>query len=467
MENKLDESSAKYYVSTLIMRAQEAQKIAENFTQGYIDELVAALAWTAVKEENVIKMAQLAYDESQMGNFESKCGKLRKKPRGMLRDLKEEKSVGVIEINKEKGLVKIAKPVGVIGALVPCTNPEVTPVIKGMCAIKGRNATVFCPHPRTKMTSFQIVALMRETLKKFGAPEDLLICVENPSVEVSKEIMKQCDLIIATGGPEMVKAAYSSGTPAYGAGAGNAVVVIDETADIKDAAVKIILSKTNDFASGCSSENSLIIYEYIYDEMLKALIEEGAYLCNPQEKEKLQKTLWIDGRLNKDIVAQSPQKIAEISGIKIPNDTKIIMVEEDGIGKSYPFSKEKLSIVLTLYKYKEFNKAINMINEIHRYSGAGHSCGIHSFNEDHIMELSLHTKTSRVMIRQPQNYGNSGDWANGMPWTVTLGCGTWGGNIVSENIVFKHYINTTWVSYPIEPEIPTDKELFGDIMNRI
>ncbi|MBM3707930.1 MAG: aldehyde dehydrogenase family protein, partial [Actinobacteria bacterium] len=245
----MNEIDHKDYIAGLIQKAREAQKIAESFTQDYVDKLAAALAWTAVKEENVLKIAQLAFEESKMGNFESKCGKLRKKPRGVLRDLKEEKSVGVIEVNKEKGLLKIAKPVGVIGALVPCTNPEVTPVIKGMCAVKGRNAVVFCPHPRTKNTTLQMVKLLRETLKKLGAPENLLICAENPSIDMSMELMKQCDLVIATGGAAMVKSAYSSGTPAYGVGAGNAVVVIDETADIKDAAHKIILSKTNDFAS--------------------------------------------------------------------------------------------------------------------------------------------------------------------------------------------------------------------------
>jgi len=463
----MNEIDHKDYIAGLIQKAREAQKIAESFTQDYVDKLAAALAWTAVKEENVLKIAQLAFEESKMGNFESKCGKLRKKPRGVLRDLKEEKSVGVIEVNKEKGLLKIAKPVGVIGALVPCTNPEVTPVIKGMCAVKGRNAVVFCPHPRTKNTTLQMVKLLRETLKKLGAPENLLICAENPSIDMSMELMKQCDLVIATGGAAMVKSAYSSGTPAYGVGAGNAVVVIDETADIKDAAHKIILSKTNDFASGCSSENSLIIYSGIYNKVLNALKAEGAYLCNKTEKNLLQKALWVDGHLNKDIVAQSPQRIAEISGVKLPPDIKIIMVKEDGIGINYPFSGEKLSIVLTIYKYKEFNDAVDMINRIHQYCGAGHSCGIHSFDEEHIMQISLRTRTSRVMIRQPQNYGNSGDWANGMPWTVTLGCGTWGGNIVSENIVFKHYINTTWVSYPIPPKIPTDEELFGDIMDQI
>lgn len=454
------------YVESLMERARKAQKVAEGFSQEFVDQLVTAIAWIACKEDNVQKIAKLAFEESRMGNYESKCGKMRKKPRGVLRELKQQRSVGIIEEDREKGLVKIAKPVGIIGALVPCTNPEVTPVIKGMNAIKGRNAVVFSPHPRTKKTTYTMVEMMRQTLKELGAPEDLLICAENPTVEMSGEIMKQSDLVIATGGGAMVKAAYSSGTPAYGVGAGNAVVVIDETADIKEAAHKVVISKINDFASGCSSENSIIVNAEKYDEMMEALKQEGAYLCSAEEKEKVQNALWVDGHLNKNIVAQAPEKIAEIAGIDIPEGTKVIMVEETGMGAGYPFSGEKLSVVLTVYKYDEFDKAVDMVNTIQAYSGTGHSCGIHSNNEEHIMKLSLGTKTSRVMVRQPQNFGNSGDWANSMPWTVTLGCGTWGGNIASENVVFKHYINTTWVSYPIEPVIPTDEELFGDMMTR-
>lgn len=378
--------------------------------------------------------------------------------------MKNAKSVGVIETDKEKGLLKIAKPVGIIGAILPCTNPCVTPVLKAMWAIKGRNAAVMCPHPRSKNTTGEVINVLRDTLRRYDAPEDLLICIENPSIEISNEVMRQCDLIVATGGSNMVKAAYSSGKPAYGVGVGNAVSLIDETADIKDAAHKIMLSKTNDLASGCSTENSLIIHSSVCEKMLDALIGEGAYLVNEDEKERLMNTMWVDGHLNPDIIAQSAVRIAAVAGIIIPDDRTFIIVEENGTGKGYPFSGEKLSVVLTVYKYEDFDEAIKKVNAIQSYMGAGHSCGIHSFNEDHIMKLSLETNTSRVMIRQPQNYGNAGNWDNGMPWTTTLGCGTWGGNIVSENITWKHFINTTWVAYPIEQQIPSDEELFGHLM---
>jgi sulfoacetaldehyde dehydrogenase len=458
------DEEVKKYIFGFIKKARKAQRIAESFSQEKVGELVTSIAWCAVKEDNTKMLAKLALEESRLGDYDSKYNKIKKKIKGVLRDIKDLKSVGIIEEDNKKGIIKIAKSVGVIGALIPCTNPEITPVIKAMNAVKGRNAVLFSPHPRTKNTTLKTVGLMREALRKHKAPEDLLICIDNPTKEISNELMVQCDLVIATGGAAMVKAAYSSGTPAYGVGAGNAVIIIDETADIEDAAHKIMLSKTFDLASGCSCDNSLVIKDKIYNKVLKALKEEGGYLINNNERDLLRKTMWIDDHLNGKIIAQTAKKIAELAGLNIPNGIKFIMVEENGIGKDYPFSGEKLSVVLTLYKYKNFSEAINTVNQIHNYQGAGHSCGIYSFNEKHILKLSLETKTSRVMVRQPQVYGNSGDWSNGMPFTVSLGCGTWGGNITSENITMKHYINTTWVSYPIKPIIPSDEELFGKIM---
>ena len=458
------EENVKNFVNGLILRAREAQKTAVTFSQAKVDELCKAVAWSAVKESNAVELAKLALEETGMGDYDSKYKKIIKKIKGVLRDIKDAKSVGIIEVDKEKGITKIAKPVGVIGAIIPCTNPEITPVIKAMNAIKGRNAVVFSPHPRGKNTTFRTVELMRQALKRHGAPEDLLICVKDPTKEMSFEIMKQCDLIIATGGSPMVKAAYSSGTPAYGVGTGNVVIVIDESADINDAAQKIMLSKTFDQGSGCSCDNSVIIHESIYKEMLKALESEGGYLVNAKEKVQLEKVMWIEGNLNPNIIAKPVSVIAKLASIGIPKSCKFIMVEENGVGKGYPFSGEKLSVVLTIYKYSEFDDAIQRVNLIQSYQGAGHSCGIYSFNKENIVKLSLKTKTSRVMVRQPQNYGNSGDWCNGMPFTVTMGCGTWGGNITTENIVLKHYLNITWVSEPIEPKIPRDEDLFGDIM---
>ena len=452
-------------------RARKAQRIAEHFTQEQVDELATAIAFDiAANDEVLAELATLAMEETQLGDYDSKVLKLKKKIRGVLRDIKHEKTVGVIEENKEKGLRKIAKPAGIIGSLIPSTGPEMIPALLALCSIKGRNAMVFAPHPRGQKTTFRTVEIMRETLKKYNAPADLLICVENPTVHMSNVIMEQSDLVIATGGSGMVKAAYSSGTPAYGVGAGNDAVVVDESADLKDSAHKIMLSKTFDLAASCSSDNALVINDTVYDEMINLLKVEGGYLVTPEEKVRLQKALWPnwpnDNIINRDIVAKPTDVIAEIAGIKVPEGCKFIMVEETGSGERYPFSGEKLSLVVAIYKYKEFKDAIRIVNENQAYSGAGHSCGIYSFNEDHIMQLSLGTYTSRVIVRQPQSYTNTGDWTSGMPFTGTLACGTWGGNITSENIGMKHFLNLTWVTTPIPTTIPTDEELFGDLMNK-
>lgn len=457
------------YVKGLVDRARKAQSIADSYTQERVDLLSRALGWALVQEKTVEEIAAFCLEETQMGNYESKLGKLYKKVRGVMRDINAQKSVGVVEENAELGIRRLAKPIGVIGSLIPTTQPELCPATQGMLAVKSRNAIIFAPHPRSQRTTFKVVEVMREVLKKYGAPEDLVICAEHPTMEMSSEIMAQTDLVVATGGSGMVKAAYSSGTPAYGVGVGNAVIVVDETADLKEAAHNIHISKVFDYASGCSCDNSIIVQESIYDQFIQCLKEEGAYLVTEDEKVKLQKALWPEFPknhiLNRDIVTQPAKRIAEIAGIDtISEDCEFILAEETGTGVEYPFSGEKLCVVLTVYKYGEFEEAIKTVNDIHAYQGAGHSCGIQSNNEEHILALALNTKTTRVMVRQPQSVGNSGDWNNGMPFTGSLGCGTWGGNVVSENITLKHFLNNTWLSVPIQGIIPSDEELFGDVI---
>lgn len=462
----MEKRNEQEYVAGLMERARKAQEIVNEYSQEQVDRLSRAIGWALVQKETVEKIANFCQEETRMGNRESKQNKLYKKVRGVLSDINPQKSVGVVEENKELGIRRIAKPVGVIGSLIPTTQPELCPATQGILAVKSRNAIVFSPHPRSQRTTYLVTEIMRDVLKKYGAPEDLLICAEHPTMEMSREIMAQSDLVIATGGAGMVKAAYSSGTPAYGVGVGNAVVVIDETADLKEAASNVRVSKTFDYASGCSCENSIVVNEKIYGEFLECLKQEGAYLASPEEKEKFKKAIWPDGGhvLNRDIVTQPAWRIGEIAGVKVPEDATMILVEETGRGKDYLFSGEKLSVVLAVYKYREFEEAIQIVNEIHAYQGAGHSCGIQSNDEEHILALALKTRTTRVMVRQPQSVGNSGDWNNGMPFTGSLGCGTWGGNIVSENITLKHFLNNTWLSVPIQGTIPSDEELFQEAM---
>lgn len=457
------------YVESLIERARKAQAIVESYDQKRVDELTRAVGWALVQPETVEKIARFCLEETRMGNYESKLGKLYKKVRGILHDINDEITVGVAEENKAAGIRRILKPVGVIGSLVPTTQPELCPANHGLLAVKSRNAVVFSPHPRSQKTSYMVVEVMRNVLKKYGAPEDLLICAEKPTMKMSAEIMAQSDLVIATGGAGMVKAAYSSGKPAYGVGVGNAVVVIDETADISKAAERVRISKTFDYASGCSCENSLVIHESVYRKAIDCLTkEQGAFLIDPKDKDALEKAVWPDGHtINRDVITQPAKRIAELAGIAgVPDDASMILVEETGRGPEYLFSGEKLCVVLTLYKYSKFEDAVRYVNEIHAYQGAGHSCSIQSTNEDHIMALALGTKTTRVMVNQPQSVANSGDWNNGMPFTGSLGCGTWGGNIVSENICLKHFMNNTWLSAPIDGSVPSDEELFREAMKQ-
>jgi sulfoacetaldehyde dehydrogenase len=456
---------AKTRVAALIERARRAQAAIEDWTQERTDTMTKALVWSVVKPGAIEAISRLAVEESQLGNYQSKYTKLQKKLRGALRDMTGKKSVGVIEEDPEKGIIKIAKPAGVIGALIPCTNPEATPVFMSISAIKGKNAVILAPHPRTKKTNFFIAGILRETLRKYGAPEDLIIAMEDPSMEDSGELMKQCDLIVATGGTPLVKVAYSSGTPAYGVGAGNAVVIVDETADIAEAAHKIMLSKTFDFATSCSSENSILVVDAIYDRLMAALEAEGGYIVDAEGKKKLQKLLWEDGHLSRSVTAQPAARLAAMAGIELPEGRSFFLVPETGVGADFPFSGEKMCVVLTVYRVADFDAAVDMVNAITSFQGKGHSCGLYSVDRERVVDLGLRTKVSRIMIRQPQCYGNTGNWENGMPFTMTLGCGTWGGNITTENVHWKHMINVTWVSLPIPEKIPDDKDLFAGVMD--
>ncbi len=349
-----------------------------------------------------------------------------------------------------------------IGALTPVTNASSTIAVNGVTILKTRNAVIFAPHPAAKRTCELTCNFMRKGLERIGAPQNLVQNLKEPSVELTQALMKEVDLIVATGGSGMVKVAYSSGTPAYGVGAGNAVTVVDETADLADAAKKIFLSKTFDNATSCSSENSAVIQESIFDALIEHFRSHGGYLCSTEERRQLKETMWPDGvHLNRKAVAQSARTIASMAGIQVPHNTTFLMVMGEKVGAEDPFSGEKMSPVLTLWKYREFSEAVTAVQQITSYVGRGHSCGIHSTSEDHIMELAMKARVSRMMVRQPQCYANSGNYDNGMPFSLTLGCGTWGGNITSENITWKHLINTTWVSKPIDPVVPDEETIFG------
>ena len=462
--------SAKEEIGKLVERSRIAQKQIENYTQEQVDELIRAMVWCVARPGVAEEIAQFTVDETQLGNYDGKYLKIQRKTRATLMDIIHDKSVGILEEDKERAIVKIAKPMGVIGALSPSTNPEATPVIKAIHAIKGRNSIIVAPHPRAKLTNKKICDLMRSAIEACGAPADLVQGIEIPSLDLTNELMAQCDRVLATGGGAMVTAAYSSGTPALGVGVGNAVITVDETADLDDAAEKIRISKTLDFAASCSSDNSVILINEIYENMMSKLKEKGGYLVNDKEKEKLKNTLWDDeGHINTAMVAQPAEKIASMADIKIPEGTQFYIVPESGWGKEHPFSGEKMSVIMALYRADNIDHAIELTNNIQAYQGQGHSCGIYSNSDDNIMKLANATKTSRVMVNQPQAASNSGNLWNGMRQTFSLGCGSWGGNGTNNNISWRDLINETWVSKPLSQskELMSDEDLFGDVMDKI
>ena len=467
--NFVEADTAAAEIAELMARARAAQAQIEHYTQEQVDKLITAMVWAVAKPGVAEKIAQFTVDETQLGNYEGKYLKIFRKTRATLYDIIDDKSVGIIEEDPVRNIVKIAKPVGVIGALAPTTNPEATPVIKAISAVKGRNSIIVAPHPRAKLTNKMIIDLMREAIVKMGAPADLVIGIDTPSLEKTNELMRQCDRILATGGAAMVTAAYSSGTPALGVGAGNAVVTVDETADLDDAAEKIRFSKTLDLAASCSSDNSVILLDAIYDKMLAKLQEKGGYILDDNAKAKLEAAIWVDGHINAKVVAQSPKFIADYAGFEIPETTQFFIVPEAGFGPDYPFSGEKMTVTMTLYRAKDIDDAIRLTNGIQAYQGQGHSCGIYSNNDENIMKLANATKTSRVMVNQPQAASNSGNLWNGMRQTFSLGCGSWGGNSTNNNITWRDLINETWVSKPLAETkvLPADEVLFASVIDEL
>jgi len=434
-----------------------------DWDQAAADRACRAVAWAGGNETVAIRLANMSVDESGMGSREPRR---RAKVLGILRDALRQKSMGIIEEIPDKGLVKYAKPAGVIAALVPVTSAYVTPVGIAIYALKCRDAVIFSPHPASRRTTAEAVRVMRAALRKIGAPEDLLQCVERPSIPLAKELMQICDLTIATGGPAMVKAAYSSGKPAYGVGAGNATMVIDETADVEEAARNSARSKTNDNGSGCSADGNLIIDASIYDRMLERLQAEGGHLVRGEDRERLRRAYWDDeGHRTANTIARSATAVAAIAGFRIPDDRTFLIAEETHIGHAYPYSTEKLGVVMAVFRADGFDHALDLVRQIFETGGRGHSCGIYSFDDDHIHRLAMVAPVSRIMVRQVQSSSNAGTFTNGMPMTSSMGCGIWGGNITNENISLKHYLNVTWVSRPIPEDRPSDEELFGEFYN--
>ena len=456
-------------IETIIKQAKAAQTEFESAGQEVVDELITGLAWSLLKPGTNRSLSNQAVHDTGLGNADDKFTKNYRKTLGLLRDLKNTPSVGVIKELPEKGLVEIARPIGVVGAVTPSTNPIATPLNNTLNAIKGRNSIILAPSPKGDAVCELIVEILQKVLVRLGHPEHLIQKISSPaSKEATNKLMQSVDMVVVTGSEKNVSSAYRSGTPAIGVGVGNVAVIIDETADLASAASKVVTSKIFDNATSCSSENSLVIVDEVYENAIEALQEEGGVLLDHKETQELRDNLWIQGKLNPHLIAKSASEIATVVGFQRPEmrQAKMLMVEETGTGSEHPFSGEKLSPVLTLYRAENFKSACQRIIELYEFQGKGHSVGLHSKDETRPVEMGLNLPACRVIVNQPHCLATGGSFGNGMPFSLSMGCGTWGRNSISDNLNYRHFLNIVRVVHPVTPVEPSEEEIFGDFWEK-
>ena len=444
MENKVYEIvDSVEKLEEAIARTRKAQQVFATYTQEQVDKIFLAAASAANKAR--IPLAKMAVEETGMGVVEDKVIKNNYAAEYIYNAYKDTKTCGIIEEDKAFGIKKVAEPIGVVAAVIPTTNPTSTAIFKCLLALKTRNAIIISPHPRAKNCTIAAAKLVLEAAVAAGAPEGIIDWIDVPSLEMTNTVMKESDIILATGGPGMVKAAYSSGKPALGVGAGNTPAIIDDTADILKAVNSIIHSKTFDNGMICASEQSVIVLEKVYGAVKQEFAARGCYFLNAEETEKVRKTIIINGALNAKIVGQKAVKIAELSGVKVPVGTKILIGEVESVDISEEFAHEKLSPVLAMYKAESFEDALSKAEHLVADGGYGHTSSLY-VNEitetEKINEFASRMKTCRILVNTPSSHGGIGDLYNfKLAPSLTLGCGSWGGNSVSDNVGVKHLIN--------------------------
>ena len=460
-------------VAGLVARARAAQRVAEHYDQARVDELVCGAGWAIIEPGRNRELAELAVADTGIGNVEDKVRKNQRKTLGLLRDLRGAKSVGVISEDAAKGLVEIARAVGVVCAITPSTNPGATPANKIINALKGRNAVIVAPSPKGWSTCARLVEFIHAQFDRIGAPRDLVQLLPSPvSKQSTAELMQRCDLVVATGSQANVRAAYASGTPAFGVGAGNVAGIVDETADAELAADRIVRSKTFDNATSCSSENSLVLVDAVRTRVIAALEARGAVLLDAAQKTTLRALMWPEGKLSPAVIGQSAIVIAQLAAATDPGAApvwraiaqrgpRILMVEEDEVGRAHPFSGEKLSPVLALYRAADFAEAARIVERIYAFEGAGHSVGLHSAVAQRALQLGLTLPVSRVIVDQAHCFATGGSFDNGLLFSLSMGCGTWGKNNFSDNMNYRHYLNITRISRPIPEMVPSEREILG------
>jgi sulfoacetaldehyde dehydrogenase len=451
-------------VARLVARARAAQAEFERWPQERVDEAALACGWAIMKPENNRTLAEIAVRDSGLGNVPDKIAKNHRKTLGLLRDLAGVRTVGVIAEHPELGVTEIARPVGVVAAITPSTNPGATPANQIINCVKCRNAVILAPSPKGYSTAVRLLEFTHAELAKVGAPRDLVQLLPAPiTKEATQELMRQADLVAATGSQANIRAAYSSGTPAIGVGMGNVVSIVDASADLGDAARKIALSKCFDNATSCSSENAVVILDAVYGAMRAALEAEGGVLLDAAEKVKLGRLMFPDGKLAPAATAQSAPRIAELAGLDraAARAARFLMVEETGAGAACPFSGEKLSPVLAVYRAGDFDAACRITAAIYDYQGKGHSVSIHTRDEAQALRLGLELPVARVIVNQAHCIATGGSFDNGLAFSLSMGCGTWGRNSFSDNMHWRHFLNITRIARPIPERVPTEEEIFG------
>ncbi len=450
------------YLEELVEKGRAAQKIFEAFPQERVDQAVRAIG--KVIYDNAELLAHMAVDETGMGRYDSKIAKCRNKAKSTWWRMRNQKSRGIIDTEPELGIVKLAKPIGVVGAITPTTNPVINLMHNSMCALKCGNAMIICPHPRAKKVGVKVVELMNGALAALGMPENLIQIIAEPTMGLSAGLMGAVDLCLCTGGPGMVKAAYSSGKPAIGVGQGNVQVLVDRDVDLPGVAEMVIAGRIFDNGVLCTCEQNIICPKERRAEMIAALKEKGAYVVDdPVDAQRLRDTAFPDGKLNKDFPGASVQRMAELAGLSdVPEDARVIVCRTEGIGQDEVLAKEKLFPVLALFEYNSWEEAIHIARTNLEMEGMGHSCIIHSNTEEHVHAAAEGLKVSRYAVNQVGGTALGGAMDNGLNPTTTLGCGTWGNNSISENLTYYHLMNVSRISYRVpDMYIPTDDEIWA------
>lgn len=456
-----EKTMSQKYIDGYIQRARKAQEAFEKMSQEQVDLAVKTIG--KVVYENAEFLAEIAVEETGMGNVPDKIAKNKQKSKIIWNNLKGKKSRGILDTDETTGITRIAKPVGVVAAITPCTNPIVTPMSNAMFAIKCGNAIIITPHHKAVKCSTKTVEMINAELARLGYPENLIQILDQHSRENTRNLISSADVVVATGGAGMVTAAYSSGKPALGVGAGNVQCIIDEGYDYKEAVPKIITGRTFDYGIICSGEQSVICPEKDYDAILAEFEANGAYVVrDKKELEGIREALFQEGKPNRHSVGQSPESIAKLAGIQIPEGTKIIVAQAEGTAATDSLGGEKMAPVIAAYKYKDLEEGINIARENLEKEGKGHSVSFHSDSEEHIKQVGESLCVSRFVINQVCASSAGGSFWNGLAPTNTLGCGTWGHNSISENLDYKHLMNVSRIArYMPDNYVPSDEELWG------